>query len=411
MGAVAKKYGLEDAFGKYNKLQKNLETYKPYLDDIHNQMQAGGLKVAQKIIDNSALFKEMSVQLSKYGLDYKEMSKFLEDAKWFRTKEDRFKSIWRIAHGSPGGLAGFIGSYALTKKYLPSLLVGAATGFTSEYLANLYRAMKLDKNVLEEEFKNRVLEGKSPFKEGKMPTGEEPPAEPAPPSAPAAPPQLPSGGPPVSAQPIDLPGVAKEAPPKPSRVKTPKTEPTRVARGYEGPVTSARHAEAEASSEKLGKEFKEASFQHEITRLERAVRESPNEEEKKIAQTQLDDTKKQLGELRGEPQVTKAAPGEHGKGRIAEQSKARERIERTRGTAMRSRKAEINEAAERVVAKGPDLSQVGIPELEEFVEKANPTAYSGLQKLLKVGRINHETYIESLKHFSIEAYENLSKVQ
>jgi hypothetical protein len=63
-------------------------------------------------------------------------------------------------------------------------------------------------------------------------------------------------------------------------------------------VTSARHAEVEASASKLGPEFQEANYGHEINRLEQAVRNASDPEVRNIAVSQLADTRDQLAEFR-----------------------------------------------------------------------------------------------------------------
>ncbi len=103
-------------------------------------------------------------------------------------------------------------------------------------------------------------------------------------------------------------------------------------------------------------------------------------------------------------EATKAEPGQHGTGKLAEQSKARERITKNRGLAKRTKEAQAAEATARAQATHMDVSQLQIPEMEEYLRAKNPTALSGLMKMRKRGTPDAE-YIEGLKYLILEDLE------
>jgi hypothetical protein len=111
-------------------------------------------------------------------------------------------------------------------------------------------------------------------------------------------------------------------------------------------------------------------------------------------------------ETHEELRAKKIPEGQHGKGQLAEQAKARERITKNRAKAKRSAEAEATEAKARAEAQGIDLSKLQIPEMEEALRGLEPVAWSALQKGRKAKLFAEQDYEPYLREMLLRAYES-----
>lgn len=336
----AEKYGLEDSFNKYNDLQKKLDVYNDYVGDLTKAAREGGNEVAKIVTKNPMLYQTVVNNLHKYGLNAKDAVDFARHAKWLSEREGGFRGLWRAVYSSKSGMATAAAMYLATRKYMPSMMKGAAVGAAAKYFTDFYRAMQLDPEILKHEMKKYDLEGPSDFKPGKMPTGSTPP--PGGNAAPVQNPKVPSSQA-ASAETTELPGISKE--------------------------------------------------------------EKPVAKEKTPATTELPGVPK-------EPTVTKVAEGTHGTGRLADQSKARERVakhEQTPGTARsqhygerRTQIAEEKDKINKIATHGFDPSSMSRIDKEDALKLLGTEAQGDLktlQKMLKNGRISEESYDDGLNSY------------
>jgi hypothetical protein len=352
LGGTAKQYGLEKSWNQYNELASKMD--KEFSDITDSITDAkSGQEVAAKLGKDVALTTELSKNLSKYGLKHAEVLDFVKASQRIaKAKNFMNRSIFRLVYGSAPGLTTAMAMRMAGAPYIAALGGGALVGLTSSSLISLARVLKLSPEVIDAIMKERELPGKMKFEEGTFPSGEEP----------GAPPQLPE----------------PSGPTGPHESLTGEPESERIRRLGPGsreatPPTAEEIAGHKARTEKSGLEKVEAA-------------------------------KKKLAERKTPPEVKKAEPGEHGTGKLAEQSKARERITKNRGLAKRTQQAKETEAAARVQATNMDVSQLQIPEMEEYLRTKNPKALSGLTKLRK-GGIPDVEYIEALKFLILEDIE------
>ena len=102
---------------------------------------------------------------------------------------------------------------------------------------------------------------------------------------------------------------------------------------------------------------------------------------------------------------TKVPEGQHGKGKLAEQAKAIERITKNREKAKRGAQAEATEATARAQATDMDVSKLQIPEMEEALRSMEPVAWSALQKARKAKLFAEQDYEPYLREMILRAYE------
>jgi hypothetical protein len=353
LGGAAKQYGLEKSWNQYNELASKMDKeFSDITDDVSSAKS--GQEVASKLGKDTALTLEMSKNLSKYGLKSAEISEFIKTSKRIQNAKNFMnRSIFRLVYGSAPGLATAMTLRMSGAPYIAALGGGAMVGLTSSYLVSLARIMKMSPEVIEHMMKERELPGKLKFEPGKnFPEGEGSPQEP---------PQLP--------------------------------EPS--AKGPSEPITGEPESER---IRRLGPGSREATPP---TAEEIAAHKARTE---KSGLEKVEEAKKKLAARKETPEVKKAEPGEHGTGKLAEQSKARERITKNRGQAKRTEQARATEAAARAQAQHMDVSQLQIPEMEEYLRTKNPKALSGLTKLRK-GGIPDVEYIEALKYLILEDLE------
>jgi len=228
--------------------------------------------------------------------------------------------------------------------YMLALGAGATIGLGTASLVNLFRVLKLSPDVIESMMNERALPSRMKFEPGTFPETEA--------SGGTEPPQLPEPG---------------------------KTGPSE-------PITGEPESER---IRRLGPGSKESP------------KVTPEEIEAHKARTEKSDVEK-VAETQA--RATKVEEGKHGTGKLAEQSKARERITKNRGLAKRTREAQTAEATARAQATHMDVSALQIPEMEEYLRAKNPTALSGLTKMRKRGTPDAE-YIEALKYLILEDLE------
>jgi len=101
----------------------------------------------------------------------------------------------------------------------------------------------------------------------------------------------------------------------------------------------------------------------------------------------------------------KIPEGQHGKGKLAEQAKAIERITKNREKAKRGAQAEATEATARAQATDMDVSKLQIPEMEEALRSMEPVAWSALQKARKAKLFAEQDYEPYLREMILHAYE------
>lgn len=370
LGEAAKKYGLGKSWDHYNELSRKIEQqYGDLIDDVHNAQS--GQEVAQKLAKDVALTSEMSGKtgLSKYGLSHAEVLDFVKTAqRVLRNKNFFNKTLFRLVYSSPAGAATMITMRLAGAPWMAGLGAGALVGAASTYIVNLARALKMSPDVIEHMMQERELPGRMKLDEGTFPEGEETPETPPEPKA----------LPPTGESEIELrrrltgPGKPPAAPlePQGGRLTRPASE---------APLKQAKDADAKTLAA---------------------------EREKGLAAMKA--------EGKATPEVSKVEPGVHGKGKLAEQAKARERVRKPKKDkegkpvpegAGRSAQKNVEEAHARARAQGLDVSQLQIPELEEFVRLKNPTAWRGLQKLRKAKSVPDVEYKAALEYLALEHLE------
>lgn len=128
-----------------------------------------------------------------------------------------------------------------------------------------------------------------------------------------------------------------------------------------------------------------------------------------------------------EPKVTKVPEGQHGTGKIADQAKARERVDKLRkekgstaagggklevtgddaaGKAMKAKEAA--QALSKVNSHSIDVKTMQIPELEEALKNAPADLkeeFAGLRKMRATGDIDTGVYLEGLRYYYREFIE------
>jgi hypothetical protein len=369
LGGAAKQYGLEKSWNQYNELASKMD--KEFSDITDGITDAkSGQEVAQKLSKDVALTSELSKNLSKYGLKAPEVLSFVQTAKRIAAAKNFMnRSLFRLVYGSPPGLATAMSLRMSGAPYIAALGGGALVGLTTSYLVSLARVLKLSPDIIEHMMKERELPGKMKFEPGTFPAEE------------GGAPQL-EGGP---------------TPEDPQALRKPQEE-TQIEMdrrlGAKGPAKSMPE-QVEDARAKLKADAETKRLEWEKKQKTPLVRHPSKEPSP---------TKSVTPEGQVVPEVKKAAEGEHGTGKLAEQSKARERITKNRGKARREKQAIETEATARAQATHMDVSQLQIPEMEEYLRTKNPTALKGLTKMRKLGTLDVE-YIEALKYLIIEDLE------
>jgi hypothetical protein len=350
LGSTAKQYGLENSWKKYNELASKMD--KEFADTVDGVRDAqSGQEVAQRLTKDTALTSELSRNLSKYGLNHAEVLDFVKTAqRVLRNKGFWNKTLFRLAYGSPTGAPTMILMRMAGAPWMVGLGAGAIVGLASSYLVNMARALRLSPEVIEHMMKDRELPGPSKVDKGVFPDeGAK---------------TLPEGEPPKT--PPQLPAPSEDV------------------------IEQARRTRGAGTKEPMEDQVQKARDKIATDKEAKRLEWEKKQQEARAAKA---------------PEVKKVEPEQHGTGKLADQAKARERITKNRGTAKRTKEAQAQEAQARAQATGLDVSQLQIPEMEEFVRTKNPTAYSGLQKLRKSKGITDEMYSEALKYYILEHLE------
>jgi hypothetical protein len=373
LGGTAKQYGLEKSWMHYNELAMKIDKqYADIIDDVRDSKS--GEAVAKKLSKDTGLTAELINNLQRYGLDGLDTSKFIKDSQRILKQRGAWnKTLFRLAYGSPVGATAMIGMRLAGAPWLAGLGTGAAIGLMSSYLVNLARVMKLDPSIIEQMMKQRELPGKMKFEGGTFPGGEAPAPE----------------------QTLSTPPTPKATP----QLPTPKTEGPKE-RWYtdKRSIPGEPRAYLDVPGEDLDK-AKAAIVEHESPKGTRF--EAVDSEGKSLGTFDTMDQAKAAAEGK----YKKAEPGVGGKGKLAEQAKARERVAKTRATAKRTRETQTAEAQARAQATHMDVSQLQIPEMEEYLRAKKPAELSNLQRLRKTKGITDEMYIEGLKYYILEGLE------
>jgi hypothetical protein len=441
LGGAAKQYGLEKSWNQYNELASKMD--KEFSDITDGITDAkSGQEVAAKLNKDPALTNELSKNLSKYGLKHQEVAQYATTAKRIAAAKNFMnRSLFRLVYGSPPGLATAMSLRMSGAPYIAALGGGALVGLSTSYLVSLARILRLSPDIIESMMKERALPGKLKFEPGTFPSGEEPGAPQLPePSGPSGPSE-PITGEPESERIRRLGTGSKEAPrPTPEEIEAHKSSTEKS--GLEK-VEAAKKQLAERKTALVRHPSKEAGPAKAVTPEGQVVPERwytdkgsiPGEPRQylDVPGTDLDKAKaaiiehesakgtkyeaidnegKSLGTFdhaeqaraAAEAKYTKAEAGKHGTGKLAEQSKARERITKNRAVAKRTKEAQATEATARAQATHMDVSQLQIPEMEEYLQSKNPTALKGLIKMRKLGTPDVE-YIEALKYLILEDLE------
>lgn len=441
LGGAAKKYGLGKSWDHYNELSKKVEQqYGDLIDDVHKAQS--GQEVAQKLGKDVALTSEMAGKtgLTKYGLSHAEVLDFVKTAKRVLRDKNAFnKTLFRLVYGSPAGAVTMISMRLMGAPWMAGLGAGALVGAVSTYVVNLVRAMKMSPDVIEHMMTERELPGRMKLDEGTFPEGEaspegapetppEPKALPEPPGEPEIERlrRLGAGKPPAA--PLEPQGgrltrLASEAPLKQAPDADPKLLEAERKKGLASMKKEGKPSERwyrdKGSIPGEPVEFLDVPGD-DLDKAKAAIVE--HESPKGTKFEAIDAEGKSLGtfdhmeqaKAAAEGKVMKAEPGKHGTGKLAEQAKARERVRKPKTDkegkpvpegAGRSAQKNVEEAHARARATGLDVSQLQIPELEEFVRLKNPTAWRGLQKLRKAKSVPDQDYKSALEYLALEHLE------
>jgi hypothetical protein len=371
LGAVAKKYGLGKEWEHYNTLSTQYHKYYGEMVDDVTEARAGE-QVAAVLNKYKGQTNRLVQNLGKYGLKSDDITKFMKYAERWRKENLSVGrgSMFRMAYGSKGGIPVMIAARAAGAGWLPSVGAGALAGYLTTEMTNALRAAKLSPEVIEHILETTGLPGRMPKGKGTF-SSEEPP-EGGTPSAPTAPTK-----------------------PKPSA-------PSPSAK-FKGGISSAG---VEASIKPATQDAKIQALKTEIQDLSKKLRGSASEADKALAKKRMEESQSLVDEMEGkQPKVTKVPEGEHGKGRLAEQAKARERIAKNRGEAKTTAQKEAAEAQARVEAQGLDVSKLQIPEMEEALRELHPVAWSAIQKARKTKAFPETDYEPYLREMLLRAYE------
>jgi len=361
---VAKQHGLTDSWNQYNKLAHKYDTqFARLVDEVRDNLKEGGTgkKVARSLHEDTALTGETVNNLAKYGIDRVEVAKFIKDSKRMLDAQKGWKgTMFRMAYGSPAGVPVMLAVREAGGGWLPSVAAGALAGYGMSYLTQVARAMKLSPEVIDHILSERELPGKLEPPTGKFPKGGEGAPELTEPKEP--------GGEPEDERIKRLGTGSKETPKAPTEDESPEEKTLRESR-------------------EQGK---------------RISKRTPKPVDIETPAKPLPGKKAMTPE---EARATRVPEGQHGKGKLAQQAKARERISKARGEAKRTRDAEIAEANARAQATEMDTSKLQIPEMEEFLNQVEPKVFRALQKARKLKKFAEQDYEPYLREMVLRAYE------
>ena len=394
LASTAEQYGMKPSWDHYNtEMSKLTHNFGDTLDSIENANH--GIDVYKALEKSGGGTKELTNSLQKYGLNPKEVDQYVKLTKKMTTMRGP-QSLYRFIYRDPIALGTAIAMrFGTGVGYLPSMGTGYLVGLASSYLKSLIRLQKLSPEILDHVvMSGRELEGPQrvvrPFYPSTGDTGLSSPSAPAGLAGPAEPGGVPPGMPgPVPGAPVDV-GTPKQISGFDTKalLEAPK----------ETPKSGAKAAKITEQAAKPNESWTIEQYKSEIQRTAGILRNpAATLEERNIARSQLKNYQSELSKLTGDKSV---AEGIHGKGRIAEQSKARERVNRVREVARNARAAEIKE----FVTKQKSIAEtLQIPELEEAVQEHDPQGLKTLKSLRAKKAISDEEYMEGLKFYLLEA--------
>jgi hypothetical protein len=433
---VTKKYGLEDSWNKYNELErKTSQQFSETLDSIRDAQS--GHEVASRLSKDKALTSELARNLSKYGLDYNEVMKFVKDSSRITsTRGFKNKTLFRLAYGTPTGAPVMIASRLAGAPWIAGLGAGAAVGLATSFLVRKVRALRLSPEIIETVLSERELPGKTPLSKIKLPPEEEPPTAPTPKPkllGPKEQPKLPSGGvveetkTPLADEVAktkqageELSGLLDEVAKKRIRkypLEEQHAEINKIGNFVKDKIKAIGNFKADHLNWDESPELvrRQDELQKELTVLEKKYGEAKDTLISKTLTVKVPEGTRgtELGPT-GRTRETK----------LARQAKARERVATTRAekgptalggggkeisgggageAAIRAREAE--EAQKRAGSPHVDISQVGVPELEEALNGLNPKLFRLVQSTRKTKSLPIDEYHEWLKYLVLEEYE------
>lgn len=352
LAGTAKKFGLEDSWNHYNELQRKFSNqFEDYAKDVHEAPV--GQAVADKLLKNKASTREVINNLQKYGLDSKEVAKYMKDAARIGKDQGKYFSLFRLATGSPMAAAGYVAGHLAGGGFMGGVAAGAVSGFVGGTLVNLARDLRLPLDVVEDMLDQRELPG---YKN--LPAIKKPPS-----IAPQAP-KTSQLGPPQGPQ--NVPPAPKGLPPK---INAPQAANTPQLPNSASPNTPPVQKQLPAPK----------------------IDASPSSESSFRAGTS--------------PEVTKVEEGKYGKSKLSKQARDRDRIAKKREAVAQTHQAEAKEAEAKALATNIDVTHISTPELEQFVRDKNPVMWSAIQKVQKMGKLQGEMYEHTLREAAIRIYE------
>lgn len=443
LGSTAKQYGLERSWNHYNELARKTDKhFADIIDDVRSAK--AGHQVAQKLDAHRAYSAELINNLSKYGLDAKEVNQYIKDAARMKNQASGMRgSLFRLAYGTPVGIPVMVAARMGGAPWIAGLAAGAAAGYLSSYLINMARAARLSPDVIEVIARSRELPGRMKFEEGEFPGGG-PPQLPAPKGEPTEPKQRLLR----AAEVPDRPKVkGEEVQPMAPEEKAAIEKVAGRKLSDEEAIVEQRKQQEHQSVEALAKgkvdvKAKEsAGLKDKGVSAEAELRKRAAEGEHVPGAHYTDEGLRQTfkiphstslsslvdagavvrnedgtfslesdtrarriakeGEVGREPGAKLGTTKESAIGR---RTKARERVEKAREKAKRSKMSEAEEAKHRAQATGMDVSALQIPEMEEYLKAKRPNELRSLQALRKKGIPDGE-YIEGLKYLILEGLE------
>lgn len=342
---VAKKAGLGDEWNHYNKNSRVFhQWYKSIIDDATEA--TSGEQVGNALKRHKGETTRLLDNLSKFGLDKQDVQNYMKfHERWSRQSSSGGRgTLFRLAYGSPGGMATMVAARTAGAGWLPSVAAGAAGGYAWNELVNAVRAARLSPDVLEHIANTTSLE--RPLKLNKTTKPAAPPA-PTPSPAPSAAPSPPAET--AKPKPAALPA------PKPAEVKVEEAKPSSVAKPEVKKVPEGEHG--------TGKLARQAKARERVAK----IREE------------------------------KGATGAGGGGQEVSGGGAAEQARDIK---------EAQAAQKRVQTSKMDVNELQIPEMEEFMKAKMPKAWKDLQEARRSKAFPDKDYQDALKWYILAGLED-----
>ena len=363
--STAKKYGMEGSWKHYNELERKYsQQYADTIDEIRGAQT--GKEVAKTLSKNTAFTGELTKELEKYGLNRKEALKFTADASRIAREQGKYSSLFRLAYGTPLGLAGTIAGHMMGGGWLGSMAAGATLGYASSGLISLARALKLNPDIIESILKERELPGKMAPDIGNFPSAGTTPTPTGP---------------------------------------TPLDQINRLGRD----LFDSKQGKS-AGMELLDKP--KPTSQPEVAKEKQLSISAPTAQQNAAPVPKPTPAPNNAPPAAATPpQPTVAPSGQHGTGRLAKLAKKAENMQRYRESGQDKTSLEkrivakqTEEAAKRAMATHIDVNQYGVPELEDALKERN-VKFGAVLKWYKANPSQIEEYKEALKFMLLEDIE------